>query len=60
LAATAHVAKDLNIPFSLLKATMQNGSSKALRAAIAELRPIQDARAEVKKAEQQAKDDMKQ
>ena len=60
LAAAAHASKNLDLPFVLLKFTMKDSSSKALRGAIAELRPIQDAGAEVKKAEQQAKDDMKQ
>ncbi len=57
--ASVHAAKNMNIPFSLLKATMTNRSSKGLREAIAELRPIDDAGAAVKKAEQQANEDMK-
>lgn len=59
-AAAVHVAKNMNIPFSLLKLTMMDGSSKGLRDAITELRPIEDAGAEAKKAEQQADEDMRE
>ena len=68
--AAAHVSKNLGIPFDQLKAKMTGTSSTAttssgdssmsLGKAIQELRPQADAKSEVKRAELQAKDDIKQ
>jgi hypothetical protein len=67
--AAAHVSKNLGIPFDQLKAKMTGVSSApsnsagdtsvSLGKAIHELRPQVDAKSEVKKAEQQAKEDIK-
>jgi len=58
--AAAHVAKNLNIPggFDALKAKMTGGVS--LGKAIQGLAPDADAKAEAKKANKQAADDMKE
>ena len=58
-AAVVHVSNNLVFPFDLLKSAMKDGSSKQLRRAIEAVRPDADAEAEAKKAEQQAKEDMK-
>jgi hypothetical protein len=67
--ATAHVSKNLGIPFDQLKARMvadpslastSENSPVSLGKAIKELRPEVDATAEVKKAERQAKEEIKQ
>jgi len=66
--AAAHVSKNLGIPFDQLKARMvdnptlqQAGDSPvSLGKAIKELRPEVDATSEVKKAERQAKEEIKQ
>ena len=65
--AAAHVSKNLGIPFDQLKARMvdnptlqETGDSPvSLGKAIKELRPNADASAEVKKAERQAKEEIK-
>ena len=65
--AAAHVSKNLGIPFDQLKARMvdnptlqETGDSPvSLGKAIKELRPDADASAEVKKAERQAKEEIK-
>jgi hypothetical protein len=53
--AAAHVSRNLNIPFDQLKAKM---TGMSLGKAIHELNPDVDAKAEAKKAEQQAKQDI--
>ena len=67
--AAAHVSKNLGIPFDQLKLRMLGSSTTAaesgdspvsLGKAIKELRPEADASAEVKKAERQAKEEIKQ
>jgi len=67
--AAAHVSKNLGIPFDQLKAKMLGTSTTAeesgdspvsLGKAIKELRPEADASSEVKKAERQAKEEIKQ
>jgi hypothetical protein len=67
--AAAHVSKNLGIPFDQLKSRMLGTSTTAaeggdspvsLGKAIKELRPETDASAEVKKAERQAKEEIKQ
>jgi hypothetical protein len=66
--AAAHVSRNLGIPFDQLKARMvdnptlqQAGDSPvSLGKAIKELRPAVDAPAEAKKAERQAKEEIKQ
>jgi hypothetical protein len=59
LASVVHVSVNLRVPFDLLKFTMKDGSLKQLRKAIEDLRPSADASAEAKKADRQAKEDMK-
>ena len=67
--AAAHVSKNLGIPFDQLKAKMlgtpttaaeSETSPVSLGKAIKELRPEVDATSEVKKAERQAKEEIKQ
>lgn len=60
--AAAHVAKNLDIPggFAALKAKLTGSSSVSLGKAIEELAPKADAKAEAKKANKQASDDMKE
>jgi hypothetical protein len=60
--AAAHVAKNLNIPggFDALKAKMTGSGAVNLGKAIKELAPDADAKAEEKKANKQASDDMKE
>ena len=67
--AAAHVSKNLGVPFDQLKAKMLGTSTTAgksgdspvsLGKAIKELRPEADATSEVKKAERQAKEEIKQ
>jgi hypothetical protein len=55
-AASLHASQNLNIPFTDLKAKVTGG--QALGAAIHELKPGANARAEVKKAEGQAQEDV--
>jgi len=56
--AAARVSHNLNIPFDQLKSTMMGPPEKNLGAAIHELKPDADAKAEARKAEKQAKKDM--
>jgi hypothetical protein len=58
--AAAHVAKNLNIPggFDALKAKMTGKGSVSLGKAIQELAPNADAKAESKKANKQAEQDV--
>lgn len=56
--AAVHVSKNLGIPFSDLKARMTGDSPMKLGKAIQELRPDVDAKAEAKKAEKQARNDL--
>jgi hypothetical protein len=60
--AAAHVAKNLDIPdgFDALKAKVTGGGSVSLGKAIASLAPDADAKAEAKKANKQASDDLKE
>jgi hypothetical protein len=58
--AAAHVAKNLDIPggFDALKAKLTGSGSVSLGKAIKELSPNADAKAEAKKANKQADDDL--
>jgi hypothetical protein len=60
--AAAHVAKNLNIPggFDALKAKITGTGSVSLGKAISELSPNVNAKAEIKKANKQANDDLKE
>jgi hypothetical protein len=58
--AAAHVSHNLGIPFDQLKAKMTGDSSVSLGKAIHELRPEADAKGETKKAEHEAKEEIKQ
>ena len=60
--AAAHVAKNLNIPggFDTLKTKMTGNGAVSLGKAIQGLAPDADAKAEAKKANKQASDDMKE
>jgi hypothetical protein len=60
--AAAHVAKNLNIPggFDTLKTKMTGSGAVSLGKAIQGLAPDADAKAEAKKANKQASDDMKE
>jgi hypothetical protein len=58
--ASVHVSHNLGIPFDQLKAKMTGPPSESLGKAIHDLKPAADAKAESKKANQQAKDDMKE
>ncbi len=53
-------ANNLNIPFWDLKHKMANGSSKELEKAIHDLKPDAAAKEEIKKAKDQAKEDIKE
>jgi len=59
--AAAHVAKNLNIPggFDALKAKITGKGAVSLGKAIEALEPSANAKSEVKKANKQASDDMK-
>jgi hypothetical protein len=57
---TVRAANNLNVPFWDLKRKMANGSSKELQKAIHELKPDADPKAELKKADEQAKRDIKE
>ena len=60
--AAAHVSHNLNIPFDQLKAKMTGPDRESLGKAIHNLKPDLDLRiaeAEAKKAEKQAKDEIK-
>jgi hypothetical protein len=58
--AAAHVSKNLGIPFDQLKLKMTGDSPISLGKAIQELQPEVDAKSEVKKAEQQAREEIRQ
>jgi hypothetical protein len=60
--AAAHVAKNLDIPggFDALKAKMTGSDSVSLGKAIESLAPNANAKAEAKKANRQASDDLKE
>jgi hypothetical protein len=60
--AAAHVAKNLNIPggFDALKAKITGTGSVSLGKAIQSLAPDADAKAEAKKANKQAADDLQE
>ena len=58
--ATVRAANNLGVAFSELKGKMADGSSKELQKAIHQLKPDVDAKAEVKKANEQAKQDIKE
>jgi hypothetical protein len=55
--AAVHVSHNLGIPFDQLKAKMTGDNAESLGKAIKELKPDADAKAEVKKAQQQSKQD---
>lgn len=57
--AAVHVSHNLGIPFDQLKAKMTGANAESLGKAIKELKPDANAKAETKKAEQEAKDDEK-
>lgn len=57
--AALHVSRNLNIPFDQLKMKMTGKPPMSLGKAIHELYPNADAKAETKKAEHQAKKDIK-
>ncbi len=56
--SAVHVSKNLDIPFADLKEKLNNGDK--LGKAIHELKPEVDAKAEAKKAKNQAKNDLKE
>jgi hypothetical protein len=57
--AAIHVSHNLGIPFTDLKSKMTGSSSESLGKAIQDLKPGADSKAEGKKADQQAHNDMK-
>lgn len=57
--AAVHVSKNLNLPFEELKAKLIGSPEMKLGQAIHELRPGVDAKAEAKKAQQQAKQEIR-
>ena len=57
---TVRASNNLSIPFPELKHKMIDGSSKSLQKAIQELKPDIDAKAETRKADEQAKQDIKE
>jgi hypothetical protein len=58
--ATVRASNNLKVPFGDLKHKMADGSTKELQKAIHELKPDADAKAEAKKASEQAKQDIKE
>lgn len=58
--AAAHVSKNLGIDFNTLKGKVTGPDSENLGKAIHGLNPNVDAKAEAKKAEKQAHDDLKE
>lgn len=60
--AAAHVAKNLDIPggFDALKAKLTGSSAVSLGKAIGQLAPHADAKAQAKKANKQASDDLRE
>ena len=57
--SAVHVSRNLGIPFVDLKAKVTGPNAESLGRAIQDLKPAANADAEVKKAEAQAKDDLK-
>jgi hypothetical protein len=57
--AAIHVSHNLDIPFSDLKTKMTGSGSESLGKAIGDLKPSVDAKAESKKAQKQANQDLK-
>lgn len=57
--AAVHVSHNLGIPFDQLKTKMTGDNAESLGKAIKELKPDADAKAETKKAQQQAQEDQK-
>lgn len=57
--SAVHVAHNLGIPFRDLKAKTTGRSAISLGKAVQQLKPGMDAKAEIKKAEKQAKQDIK-
>src|SRR5207244_3272401 len=58
--AAVHVSHNLRIPFAQLKAKMLGPPEESLGKAIQQLKPSAQAQVERKKAEKQAKDDLKE
>jgi hypothetical protein len=58
--SAVRAANNLNVSFNELKQKMSDGSSKELQKAIHALKPDVDAKAELKKAGEQAKQDIKE
>src|SRR5262245_2383664 len=56
--AAVHVSHNLGIPFDQLKAKMLGPSSQSLGKAIQDLKPTANAKAETKKAESEARQDL--
>jgi hypothetical protein len=56
--AAVHVSHNLGIPFDQLKAKMLGPSSESLGKAIHDLKPTANAKAETKKAESEAREDL--
>jgi hypothetical protein len=57
--AAIHVSHNLDIPFADLKTKMTGSGSESLGKAIGDLKPAADAKAESKKAQKQANEDLK-
>src|ERR1051326_3761561 len=57
--AAVHVSHNLGIPFDQLKSKMLGPPSESLGKAISQLKPDANTKTETKKAENEAKDDMK-
>ena len=57
--AAVHVSNNLNVPFDQLHSKMKDSSFGQLRKAVEALKPDVDARAEVNKAKDQGKQDVK-
>ena len=58
--AAVHVSHNLGIPFAQLKAKMLGPPAESLGKAIQQLKPAAQAKVEGKKAEKQAKDDLRE
>ncbi len=57
--AAIHVSNNLGIPFADLKTKMTGSGSESLGKAIGDLKPTANAKSEAKKAQKQAKQDLK-
>jgi hypothetical protein len=57
--AAIHVSHNLGIPFADLKSKVTGSDSESLGKAIKGLKPSVDAKAEIKKAQKQADEDLK-